>query len=182
MSRADWQSLRSGSGNQGLRPIDDAEPKRQEISRMPVTQLTYLSRNCLNGETAALEDQLGAILAVSRRNNRRDAITGYLVSDGAWFLQILEGDHEKVMAALVRIRFDQRHSDVQVISTREIRTRSFPHWSMGGSVKTPAMQAIFKRHNLDWLDPAAVTAPSVLGLAMDLQDFERAQTATRKVG
>jgi hypothetical protein len=152
------------------------------MGRMPITQLTYLSRNGLTGEAAALSDQLGEILAVSRRNNRRDGITGYLVSDGTWFLQILEGDHEKVMAALVRIRFDQRHSDVAVVSTREIRTRSFPQWSMGGSVKTPAMRTIFRRHGLDRLDPAAVTAPSVLALAMDLQDFERAQGLTRRAG
>jgi hypothetical protein len=57
---------------------------------MPITQLTYLSRNCLTGDAAALSDQLGDILAVSRRNNKRDGITGYLVSDGTWFLQILE--------------------------------------------------------------------------------------------
>lgn len=93
---------------------------------MPITQLTYVSRNALSGGANTLNRQLGDILAVSRRNNGRDGITGYLVSDGAWFLQILEGDHEKVMAALVRIRFDARHSDVAVISTREIRTRSFP--------------------------------------------------------
>lgn len=149
---------------------------------MPITQLTYLSRNKLTGDVGALDAQLSQVLDVSRRNNRRDGITGYLVSDGAWFLQILEGEHEKVMGALVRIRFDGRHSDVHVISTREIRTRSFPHWSMGGSVRTPAMQAIFTRHGLDRLDPVALTAPSVLALAMDLQDFERAQGATRRAG
>ena len=149
---------------------------------MPITQLTYLSRNALTGDADALNSQLGAILSVSRRNNRRDGITGYLVSDGTWFMQILEGDHEKVMAALVRIRFDTRHSDVTVISTRESRTRSFPHCSMGGSVKTPAMQAIFRGHGLDRLDPAALTAPCVLALAMDLQDFERAPGAALRAG
>jgi len=149
---------------------------------MPVTQLTYLSRNALAREGAALDEQLSQILEVSRRSNLRDGITGYLVSDGPWFLQILEGDHEKLMAALVRIRFDGRHSDVTVISTRQIRTRSFPQWSMGGSVRTPAMQAIFARHGLERLDPAALTAPSVLALAMDLQDFERAQDPARRAG
>jgi hypothetical protein len=153
----------------------------REISRMPITQLTYLS-NPLAGDAEALARQLDEILTVSRRNNRRDGLTGYLVSDGAWFMQILEGDHEKVMAALVRIRFDARHSDLQVISTREIRTRSFPHWSMGRSIKTSTIQAIFKRHGLDRLDSAELTAPSVLALAMGLQDFERAQGATRRAG
>lgn len=149
---------------------------------MPVTQLTYLSRNLMPGNAEALNDQLSAILAVSRRNNQRDGLTGYLVSDGIWFVQILEGDHEKVMATLIRIRFDQRHSDIAVLRTREIRTRSFPQWSMGGSVRTPAMREIFKRHGLENLDPLVLTAPSILALAMDLQDFERAQNPTRKAG
>ena len=149
---------------------------------MPVSQLIYVSRNAMSGDAEALKDQFSTILAVSRRNNQRDGLTGYLVCDTTWFVQILEGDHEKVMAALVRIRFDSRHSDVAVISTREIRTRSFPQWSMGGSVRTPAMREIFKRHGLENLDPSVLTAPSVLALAMDLQDFERAQNPTRKTG
>ena len=44
------------------------------------------------------------------------------------------------------------------------------------------MRAIFQRHGLDRLDPATATSPSILALAMDLQDFERAQGVTRRVG
>ena len=44
------------------------------------------------------------------------------------------------------------------------------------------MQAIFARHGLERLDPAALTAPSILALAMDLQDFERAQGDARRAG
>ncbi len=149
---------------------------------MPITQLTYMSRNAAPGDGTALDAQLSEILQVSRRNNGRDGLTGYLVSDGTWFLQILEGDHERIMAALVRIRFDARHSDVRVLSTRQILTRSFPEWSMGGSLKTPAMRAIFRRHNLERIDPATLTAPAILLLMMDLQDHERAQGATRQAG
>jgi hypothetical protein len=149
---------------------------------MPVTQLTYMSRNAAPGDGTALDAQLSQILEVSRRNNGRDGLTGYLVSDGTWFLQILEGDDERVMAALVRIRFDPRHDDVRVLSTRQIRTRSFPQWSMGGSIKTPAMRAIFRRHNLERIDPDTLTAPATLLLMMDLQDHERAQGAARRTG
>jgi hypothetical protein len=154
----------------------------REISRMPVTQLTYMSRNATAGDVAALDAQLSQILDVSRRNNGRDGLTGYLVSDGTWFLQVLEGDDERVMAALVRIRFDARHGDVSVLSTRQIRTRSFPQWSMAGSLKTAAMRAIFRRHGLERIDPATLTAPAILLLMMDLQDFERAQGAARQAG
>ena len=149
---------------------------------MPVTQLTYLSRNALTGNTPTPDQQLSEILSASRRNNQRDGITGYLVSDGPWFIQILEGEEDKVSAALGRIRSDRRHSDISVISTRQIRTRSFPQWSMGGSVRSPAMRAIFARHGLERVEPAALTAPSVLALAMDLQDFERTQDLARQAG
>jgi hypothetical protein len=147
---------------------------------MPVTQLTYLSRNTVSGDDAVIDAQLAAILEVSRRNNGRDGITGYLVSDGAWFVQILEGEDDVVMGALVRIRFDPRHADVKVLSTRQIGRRSFPQWSMGGSVRTPAMDAIFRRHGFERFNPEAMTTPSVLALAMDLQDFERVQALTRR--
>jgi Sensors of blue-light using FAD len=144
---------------------------------MPVTQLTYLSRNTYEG--VALDEQLGRILDVSRRNNGRDGLTGYLVSDGAWFLQILEGDGDRLAAALARIRDDERHGDMRVLSTRQVRTRSFPQWSMGGSLKTPPMRAIFRRHGLERIDPDTLTAPAILLLMMDLQDFERAEDARR---
>ncbi len=149
---------------------------------MPITQLTYFSRNTLSGDLASLDAQLSRILEVSRRNNGRDGMTGYLVSDGPGFLQVLEGDDERVMAALVRIRFDERHTDVRVLSTRQIRMRSFPQWSMGGSLRTPGMRAIFRRHGLERIDPATLTASGVLLLMMDLQDFERAQSAVRQAG
>jgi hypothetical protein len=146
---------------------------------MAVTQLTYLSRNAGAGDATTLDEQLGQILEVSRRNNTRDGLTGYLVSDGTWFLQILEGDGDRVMAALARIRDDGRHSEVRVISTRQIRMRSFPQWSMGGSLKTPPMRAIFRHHGLERIDPDTLTAPAILLLMMDLQDFERAEDARR---
>lgn len=149
---------------------------------MPVTQLTYMSRNAAAGDVAALDAQLAQILEVSRRNNGRDGLTGYLVSDGTWFLQILEGDDDRVNAALARIRADERQATSGSSAPAQIRTRSFPQWSMGGSLKTPAMRAIFRRHHLEHIDPTTMSAPATLLLMMDLQDFERAQSATRQAG
>jgi hypothetical protein len=71
-----------------------------------------------------------AILATSRRNNRRDDITGLLYSDGSRFLQVLEGPAEKVEAAFARIRQDKRHRAVVILSSREIVAREFGAWDM----------------------------------------------------
>ncbi len=70
------------------------------------------------------------ILAVSRANNARDAITGLLYSDGKRFLQALEGPSAAVEAAFARIRSDPRHRAVVVLSRREVSAREFGEWAM----------------------------------------------------
>jgi hypothetical protein len=145
-----------------------------EGPRMPISQLIYFSRNC---GPPPIKEELHRILDASRHNNQRNAITGYLIADGTWFIQILEGDHTAVQATFERIRLDPRHEDVTVINLREIRTRGFPQWSMGASIRTPAHDAIMARHGISTLDPPKLLAPVVVALAMDLQDFERAHSA-----
>ena len=89
-------------------------------------QLVYVSSvtpNAANADPAA-------ILAASRTNNRRDAITGLLYSDGTRFLQALEGPEETVEAAFERIRQDARHRAIVLLSRRTIEAREFGDWAM----------------------------------------------------
>ena len=139
---------------------------------MSLTQLTYVSRARI---PAGLEvDTLAAILDSSQGNNRLVGITGYLVYDRMWFFQILEGPDKDVSATFSRIKDDRRHIDVAIVGRRTVKRASFPEWSMGGSIRRPETQAIYARHAIDQsLDPSSLTLPSILALAMDLQDFER---------
>jgi hypothetical protein len=89
-------------------------------------QLVYVSS--ARPGLAAAEPE--AILAVSRANNARDAITGFLYSDGRRFLQALEGPEDKVAATIERIRTDPRHRAIVILSSREIAKREFGDWAM----------------------------------------------------
>ncbi|PAX06689.1 BLUF domain-containing protein [Sphingomonas lenta] len=89
-------------------------------------QLVYIS----SSREAVSAAELQRILAASRRNNGRDGITGLLFFDGKRFLQALEGEADKVVAAFERIRDDARHSGVVVLSRREIAEREFGDWAM----------------------------------------------------
>lgn len=71
-----------------------------------------------------------AILSMSRANNRRDGITGLLISDGTRFLQALEGEAGKVEAAFQRIKADQRHRATVLLSSKSIVERQFGMWEM----------------------------------------------------
>lgn len=99
-----------------------------------VHQLVYIS-TARRGLTDA---DIGAILATSRRNNRRDSITGLLVHDDKRFLQALEGYGPLVEAAFSRIKSDVRHRAAVMLSYREVGERQFGDWDMACQrVQTP---------------------------------------------
>ncbi len=144
-------------------------------------QLVYISTSNIQGSEREQLHGLRSILSTSRKNNQRDGITGFLAFDRSFFFQVLEGDRDKVMAAFARIGADPRHKEVRRLEIRSIRGRSFPEWSMGGSMRSPENQAIYLRHGIgSHLDPLKVTSATILRLAMDLQDFERTQRLALK--
>jgi hypothetical protein len=73
-----------------------------------------------------------AILAVSRRNNGMDGITGILLAADGRYLQLIEGSAESVRATFDRIKLDPRHQDIVVIDEGEHLERLFGEWAMAG--------------------------------------------------
>jgi hypothetical protein len=89
-------------------------------------RLTYISSAARDLRPEAIDD----ILAASRRNNRRDRITGLLLHDGRRFLQVLEGTVPSVEAAYARILKDTRHRACVKLDERAVETRMFGEWDM----------------------------------------------------
>lgn len=83
------------------------------------------------------EEDLAAILRKSRDYNDKDDITGLLMykftpsEQRGNFMQLLEGDKDKVLGAFERIRADKRHHTKVLLEQGEIAERNFPDWSMG---------------------------------------------------
>lgn len=91
-----------------------------------ITQIIYIS----TARRALPTVELPAILTTSQRNNRRVGVTGMLMFDGLRFLQALEGDEAAVRTTFERIRADDRHRGVAVLSERRIEAREFGTWDM----------------------------------------------------
>ena len=66
----------------------------------------------------------------SGQNNRRDEITGFLLTKAGKYLQALEGPKEPVEDAFIRIIQDGRHSHMLVLSRRLTTWREFGQWEM----------------------------------------------------
>jgi hypothetical protein len=79
------------------------------------------------------ENGLDALLVKARTLNKAKYITGLLIFDDGYFLQILEGPRENIEELIGRITTDPRHTDLRVISSQSIREREFGEWSMAFS-------------------------------------------------
>lgn len=89
-------------------------------------QLLYVSSSSQPG----IADSLSTILLQSRRNNEANGLSGLLWTDGARFLQVLEGDDRAVQSTFDRISSDSRHKALVVLHDRSTAGRSFGNWSM----------------------------------------------------
>lgn len=90
-----------------------------------LTQYLYIST-----APSLSRDEVDAILESSARNNPEHGVTGLLLYNGRNFLQLLEGEEAELVALMLRISHDPRHSGVSVLERRNIPERMCPDWAM----------------------------------------------------
>ena len=88
--------------------------------------LTYVSRAAVG----LSDDDVFNIYKTAMEYNALDGVTGLLIFDGGWFMQIIEGSQTALDALLVRMSRDTRHHALNIVDKRTIKARSFADWSM----------------------------------------------------
>jgi hypothetical protein len=89
--------------------------------------LVYVSSAVQLFSQADLHDLLGK----SRLNNAKLDVTGMLLYRSGNFIQVLEGEEEKVRMLQSKIARDTRHRGMFTLLQQHQDARSFPEWSMG---------------------------------------------------
>jgi hypothetical protein len=146
-----------------------------------LARIVYHSENHLGSSGGGMIADLNTIMDLANRNNERDGITGALLFDTLWFVQILEGEREAISATLRRIMRDERHDSVTVMEARAIRERAFGNWWMGIAMLRGDNAPLFERHGIGpRLDPRSMTGEQAVGLARELagSTFSRRVAAT----
>ncbi|MEQ8481677.1 MAG: BLUF domain-containing protein [Hoeflea sp.] len=90
-------------------------------------QLLYVS----GASREISERDLDDILRTSRKNNQHNGITGMLLWADGVFIQILEGEPDRVRRLVSRIQGDPRHCYFMVMHEQTTDERLFSDWSMG---------------------------------------------------
>jgi hypothetical protein len=92
-----------------------------------IYQLIYRSKAQPNMK----QEQIRQIIDEAIAFNAQVGITGCLVSDRGYFLQLLEGEKNAVDELYKKIKIDSRHSQAEILSTGYTKNRIFESWKMG---------------------------------------------------
>ena len=92
-----------------------------------LSQLVYVS----NRKSNCTEEEIEKILESCKKNNPPLAITGVLLYSDTKFIQLVEGEAKVNMALYDKIKLDNRHSNLFMISYNPIKEKAFPSWHMG---------------------------------------------------
>ena len=93
---------------------------------MSVFQLFYVSQ----ANATFNAEEIPNILAKAHAFNPSQGLTGVLMFRGGTFIQLLEGDEDKVRALYGKIGTDPRHRNLLTIFERRTDERIFSDWSM----------------------------------------------------
>lgn len=99
----------------------------KKIDHQSLFFLLYISQ--ANAEMD--EQSLMKIVKVSRENNQPVGLTGCLLYQDGYFMQLLEGRREDVLKLMERVSLDPRHKNVQIVAQGKEKRRLFLDWSMG---------------------------------------------------
>jgi hypothetical protein len=133
-----------------------------------LSRLVYFSTNKLvNGSNIA--GDLKKILATAIANNTALGVTGGLVFNRSYFMQVLEGESAAVNKIFSAISKDPRHGKVVVVEIKPVHQRLFGSWSMGFAAATELTQELCAQFGVQGdFNPASLTGDQIAGLILDL--------------
>jgi hypothetical protein len=139
---------------------------------MPLSRLIYFSESQLDPNKGSAISQLTDILSASTRNNKLVNVTGALVFDEFWFIQILEGERGIILKTFERLKNDERHSNIALVELTDIKGRLFGNWWMGLTIRNETTQAAFAPYLRGGkLYPEEMSGQQILELTQNVAQF-----------
>lgn len=105
-------------------------------------QLVYASTSTRTVNQQMVEN----ILLKAKENNEKENLTGFLVFNSGFFLQVLEGCQASVNKIFCKIVCDERHSNVTILSYDDIYERSFPLWTMALATEIKRKKLLYLKY------------------------------------
>ncbi len=104
--------------------LTDLSPS--SLLKSSLVQLTYVSTRASH----VLDDDVVDLAIKSNIANRQGGITGCLWFGNRRFFQVLEGEQDRVDRLYRRIKMDNRHTGVRLLSYSSLESHKFARWHL----------------------------------------------------
>lgn len=113
--------------HQFIETVEKALTADVPVTEPPLYFVLYISER-----NADIDDkQILELLEKTRRYNSSHGISGCLIHQDGYFMQMLEGERDTVLSLLEQIKLDTKHCNLRIILQDNAQHRIFPEWSMG---------------------------------------------------
>jgi hypothetical protein len=171
-TREDRGGVRNGCGRsrpEKLIRIRIADRGIMRAKRTSLVHIIYFSRLNLSADAAKRSEQIAEIGRVAQKKNEFAVITSFLVIEGNFACQVIEGERTSVHETFDRVTADTRHRDVQINEWREIAKREFVH-SFKSAQRSAGNETLFAKANLlPMLQRGTPKASAIHSLCLSLQ-------------
>ena len=132
---------------------------------MHMVRMVYVSTSIREVDS----DILQSILGTAQTNNAAHDLTGLLVFDDKYFLQVIEGGRTAVSRLLGNLYKDKRHQDLLLLDFDSIHQRRFPNWSMQFVPAVDATKDVLLRHGVtSKFEPRNLTKESAVAFMVEM--------------
>lgn len=137
---------------------------------MSLVQLVYASKTTKD----LTVDGIKEIVNLAAIKNKGMDISGFLAANFQYFLQCLEGERDAVNRLYRSILNDERHSELSLISFKDIEDRIFPDWNMGVVTHVDLHKKLLALYNgSDAFNPFTLDSTNAVGLLVALSHTRR---------
>ncbi|ODN69609.1 BLUF domain-containing protein [Methylobrevis pamukkalensis] len=136
---------------------------------MYLTRFVFYSENVgLKSERPSAE-HIKSILLSCSRYTFASGISGALIFNESWFVQVMEGERGLTTRSMLSLVQDPRHRAPVLIRAASVDERRFPGWTVGYAGHSEAIDALYLRHGIvSGFHPVGMTADSVENLLADM--------------
>lgn len=129
-----------------------------------LSRLIYASEVATPLSPELLQD----LLVKARRDNRLRDLTGLMVFNNRYFLQVLEGERQQVSDLYARLVHDVRHRRLVLLGFEAVGERLFTDWSMGFAPADALRRGDYLRYSASsQFNPTTMSASAALALLVE---------------
>lgn len=135
---------------------------------MSLVTLVFFSQH--NNDRDALYRNVNEIVLSAAQKNEEKEITGALIFDERHYVQVLEGELDVVWSTFLKVRRDERHSNVGFVEMEAVPERYFANWRLGVTARDRRTDLIFAPYLRGGrFEPGSMTGIELVSLLVDLR-------------